>query len=72
MTCARTASAGTAEVGATRRRAYAGYRWLLMRHALDGLLIIAIAGYLPYRARGRRDDGQRGERLPDREAQETR
>jgi len=43
-----------------------------MRHALDGLLIIAIAGYLPYRARGRRDDGQRGERLPDREAQETR
>ena len=41
-------------------------------HALDGLLIIAIAGYLLYRARAARDDGQRREGLPDREAQETR
>jgi len=43
-------------------------------HALDGLAIIAIAGYLLYgaRSRARRNDSQRGDRLPDREAQETR
>jgi hypothetical protein len=42
-------------------------------HALDGLLIIAIAAYLLYRARARaQGDGQRAQRLPDREAQETR
>jgi hypothetical protein len=165
MTEARTASADTAEVGASRRRAYAGYRWLLILflvagavqiflagfgvfhlhaygldatvgdsalqphrvlgfvmagialfilafslvarpgaraiglavallaltsfvqsllagladnhavygglHALDGLLIIAIAAFLLHDARARRDEAQR-ERLPDREAQETR
>ena len=41
-------------------------------HALDGLLIIAIAAYLLYRARAGRGDGQRRERSPDREARETR
>ena len=41
-------------------------------HALDGLLIIAIAACLLYAARARRDDRQQRERLPDREAQETR
>jgi hypothetical protein len=42
-------------------------------HALDGLAIIAIAGYLLYSAtRTRRGGGQRGERLPDREARESR
>jgi predicted anti-sigma-YlaC factor YlaD len=41
-------------------------------HALDGLLIIAIAAYLLYRARARQADAREQDRLPDREAQETR